>query len=257
VANRIADRLRRYDPINWEVSQAAGVLVLVVVAFAVLESLPIGVWAGRVVMWLALAIILTVICRVQSIRYRDVATLLVPAVLLLAATSFAADATLQLISTFVIFFGAIAIPFFPRTLVAWIGFVAPDYYRSIAEDDEQVSETFIVASQAVLDQLVASEGDPSKIKDAVVAARESVVSLGPLDVDWEDARALFLRYLDWYGEAGGVGAPNEATEQDWRERQRRLDAAVAAFETLRQARSQFVGRRLLMQAPPTPSPEAD
>ena len=125
MANRIRVLLSPLDPINWTLSRAAWVLIAIGIGFIVLEGQRLGTWPSAIVMWVTLALILTILCRVQRIRYRDIATLVVPAVLILAVMPFAADATLQLVTTFVIFFGAIAIPFFPRTLVAWIGFVAP------------------------------------------------------------------------------------------------------------------------------------
>jgi hypothetical protein len=229
VANRSADRLRRYDPINWEISRAAQVLIVVIISFAVLESLPIGVWTGRVVMWLALAIIVTVICRVQRIRYRDLATLVLPAVLLLVLTSFAAERSLQLISTFVIFFGAAAIPFFPRALVVWLGYVAPGYYRSIAADDEATAGAIARAAEDVSEQLGANNDDPTKIADTVAVAREAALGLGVLDPDWERVRVLFLEYLDWYSEVTDVPEP---TDEDWAERRRRLEASTDAYREL-------------------------
>ena len=227
------------DPINWKLSGAAWALIAVAIGFVLLESVQLGTWPSAVVMWLTLAVILTILCRVQRIRYRDVATLLVPAVLLLAVMPFAADATLQLVTTFVIFFGALAIPFFPRTLVAWIGFVAPAYYRSIAEADEVVADTFTREFDAVNAQLVASGGDVAEVREAVASARESVTALFSLDADWDNVRVLFLRYLDWHDEV------TDPTDEDWADRRARLRSAVDAKNAVVKAHSQWVGHRLL------------
>ncbi len=239
MANRLRVLLAPLDPINWKISRAAWVLIAVVLVFVVLEGLRIGTWPSAVVMWLTLAAILTILCRVQRIRYRDLATLLVPAVLLLAVLPFAADATLQLVTTFFIFFGAIAIPIFPNTLVAWIGFVAPAHYRAIAESDDIVSDTFERADDAVNAQLVASEGDLANIRETVANARELVRALPSLEADWENVRVLFLSYLGWYDEV------TDPTNEDWAECRARRKSASEAKNAVVQAHSQWVGHRLL------------
>jgi hypothetical protein len=235
--------MRKADPISWDISHAAWTLVAVLVVFAVLEGLQIGPLASSLLMWLALALILTVICRVQRIRFRDLATLLVPAVLLLAVLPFAADNTLRLVTTFVVFFGAIAIPLFPTTLVAWIGFVAPDYYRAIGESEQIASETFVRASESVQAELVAPESESNKLPDAVAAARASVLGLGSLDAEWEEVMQSFLRYLDWYDEV------SEPTDEDWVERRARLNSALASYETVLKSRSQSAAHRIFASTP--------
>lgn len=218
-------------------------LIVVVVVFAVLESLPIGLWQGRVVMWLALAAIVTVVCRVHHVRYREIATLVVPAVFLLAVTPFAADHTAQLVSTFVIFFGAAAIPFLPRTLVLWLSYVAPGYYRSIADADEETARSIAQAAELVSEDLAANEEDPTRIAPTVAAARHSVAGLGALDADWDRVRGLFLRYLDWYGE---VTEP-EPTEEQWAERERRLAGSTGAYKELLDSPPHSIARQIAAQ----------
>jgi len=243
LAHRTRVLLSPLDPINWTLSRAAWTLIVIGIGFVVLESLRLGTWPSAVLMWLTLAAILTILGRVQRIRYRDIATLAVPAVLVLAVMPFAADATLQLITTFVIFFGAIAIPFFPRTLVAWIGFVAPAYYTSIAEADENVADTFVQAGDAIHAQLVASGGDVSKIAGTVATARESVMALPSLDDDWENVRGLFLNYLDWHNRTP------DPTDEDWAERRALLNTVDDARNEVVKAHSQWVGHRLLSIEP--------
>ena len=240
MADQIRVLLGTLDPISWKVSRAAWVLIAVALGFVVLEGLRIGTWPSAVAMWLTLAAILTIVCRIQRIRYREVATLLIPAVLLLAVLPFAADATLQLVTTFFVFFGVIAIPIFPSTLVAWIGFVAPAHYRAIAESDDIVSDTFERADDAVNAQLVASEGDLAKIRDAVANARESVRVLASLEKDWENVRVLFLSYLDWYDEV------TDPTSEDWAACRARRKSAVEARTAVVKDHSQWVGHRLLV-----------